>query len=155
MKKNILTNIAIFLFYMVFNSFVWADEDAKTKELRSQCENGNSFACFKMGEKYRIIERDEKSALVFYIKACDANYMTGCTNGGILMKNKGTQYSPEWKKAKKMFQKACDAGEDPSCYNLGTINYREGRQKKAIKYYHQACKMGNQVGCAREKRLKR
>jgi len=38
---------------------------------------------------------------------------------------------------------------------LGQITYKEGRQKKAIKYYQQACKMGNQGGCAKAKRLKR
>jgi hypothetical protein len=91
----------------------------------------------------------------FYKIACEADYMTGCTNGGILVMMQGTQYSPQWKEAKKMFHKACDAGEDTSCFNLGSINYREGRQKKAIKFYRQACKMGNQSGCAKEKRLKR
>ena len=68
---------------------------------------------------------------------------------------KGTQYGKEWKEAKKMYQKSCDAGEDPACFNLGSINYREGRQKKAISFYKQACKMGNQPGCAKEQRLKR
>ena len=57
--------------------------------------------------------------------------------------------------AKKMFQKACDAGEDPSCFNLGTLSYKEGRQKRAIKYYKKACKMGNQGGCAKEQKLSR
>jgi hypothetical protein len=81
--------------------------------------------------------------------------MTGCTNGGILLFMQGTHSRSQWKKAKKMFTKACDAGEDPSCYNLGTLNYKEGRQSKAIKFYHKACEMGNAGGCAREKRLKR
>jgi TPR repeat protein len=67
----------------------------------------------------------------------------------------GKHSSAQWKEAKKMFQKACDAGEDPSCFNLGTLSYKEGRQKRAIKYYKQACKMGNKPGCVREKRLKR
>ena len=54
-----------------------------------------------------------------------------------------------------MLGKSCEAGEDRACFNMGTLNYKEGRQSKAIKYYKKACGMGNQAGCAREKRLKR
>jgi len=154
-KKNILTVISILGICMAFAPFAWADDDPQIAGMRSACDKGNSTACFRMGERYRIVEQDNKAALKFYIKACDADYMTGCTNGGILLTMQGTQYSKQWKGAKKMFQKACDAGEDRSCFNLGTINYKEGRQKKAIKFYHQACEMGNQGGCAKEKRLKR
>ena len=91
----------------------------------------------------------------YYVIACDAGYMTGCTNGGILLAMKGTPYSKEFKQARKMFDKSCEAGEDPACFNLGTLNYKEGRQSKAIKYYKKACGMGNQGGCAKEKRLNR
>ena len=139
-----------------FISFSWAGDDAETAKMRSSCDNDkNSVACFRMGERYRIVDRDNKTALKFYKSACGANYMTGCTYGGNLLHMKGTQYSPEWKEAKKMYQKACDAGEDPACFNLGAISYREGRQKKAIKFYKQACEMGNKPGCAKEQRLKR
>ena len=108
-----------------------------------------------MGERYRIVERDNKTALNFYIKACEGDYMTGCTNGGILLIMKGTPYSKEFKQARKMFNKACDAGEDPSCFNMGSLNYKEGRQKKALQYYLKACDMGNNAGCAKHKRLSR
>ena len=153
MKKNIIFNLLILGFCTTFISFSWAGDDAETAKMRSSCDNDkNSAACFRMAERYRIVERDNKTALKFYKSACDAGYMTGCTNGGNLLFMKGRS---EWKEAKKMYQKACDAGEDPSCFNLGSINYREGRQKKAIKFYSQACKMGNQAGCAKEQRLKR
>jgi uncharacterized protein len=134
---------------------VWADDDEVTQKKRALCEEGNSTACFQMGERYRMIERDNKTALKFYIKACDAGYMTGCTNGGILMTMRGTPYSKEFKQARKMFTKSCNAGEDPSCFNLGTLNYKEGRQKKALQFYLKACDMGNQQGCAKHKRLSR
>ena len=137
------------------SSFAWAGDDPQTAKMRALCEENNATACFRMGERYRVVERDNKTAVEFYTKACDENYMTGCTNGGILLFMQGTHSSSQWKKAKKMFTKACDAGEDPSCYNLGTLNYKEGRQSKAIKFYHKACEMGNAAGCAREKRLKR
>ena len=155
MSKNILKTILILSICMVFTPFAWAGDDDITGKKRAACDDGNSAACFEMGERYRIVDRDNKTALIFYKKSCDAGYMTGCTNGGNLLYMKGTQYSKQWKEAKKMYQTACDAGEDPACFNLGSINYREGRQKKAIKFYKQACKMGNKPGCAKEQRLKR
>lgn len=134
----------------------WAlAEQISDEQMEVVCAEGNSTACFKVGERYRIVERDNKKALEFYVKACDADYMTGCTNGGILLAMRGTPYSKDFKQARKMFDKACEAGEDQSCFNMGTLNYKEGRQKKAIKYYKRACGMGNQAGCAKEKRLKR
>ena len=152
MKKIISLALLVFL---IQTSGVWAGDDPKKKKKRALCEKGNSTACFKMGERYRIIDRDNKTAIKFYDKACDSGYMTGCTNGGILTLMKGTPYSKDFKQARKMFDKACEAGEDQSCFNMGTLNYKEGRQSKAVKYYKKACGMGNQAGCAREKRLKR
>ena len=140
---------------MIFISLSWAGDDEVTAKTRSACDDGNSAACFKLGERYRVVERDNKTAIEFFRKACEADYMTGCLFGGNLLFMAGTHGSAKWKEAKKMHQKACDADEDGSCYMLGQITYREGRQKKAIKYYKQACKMGNQGGCAKEKRLKR
>ena len=155
MKKKSLGTIIIFSIFIAFVTSAWADDDEVTAKTRLSCADGNSAACFQMGERYRVIERDNKIALEFFKKACNGDYMTGCTHGGILLFMSGSHGSPKWKEAKKMFQKACDAGEDPSCYNLGTLSYKEGRQKKAAKYYKQACEMGNQGGCAREKRIAR
>ena len=156
MNKNIFSSLLILGFCAVFVHLSWAADDATTALKRAACDDdGNSAACFAMGERYRVVEQDNKKAVEFFRKACNADYMTGCTHGGNLLFMAGTHSSAKWKEAKKMYQKACDAGEDPSCYMLGQINYKEGRQKKAIKYYKQACKMGNQGGCAREQRLKR
>ena len=130
-------------------------QQTREEKMEALCQEGNSTACFRVGERFRTVERDNKKALIYYIKACDDGYMTGCTNGGILLAMKGTPYSKDFKQARKMFDKACEAGEDQSCFNLGTLNYKEGRQSKAIKYYKRACEMGNQAGCAKEKRLKR
>ena len=140
---------------MAFAPSAWADDDELTAKKRAACDDGNSAACFAMGERYRVVERDNKTAIELFRKACEADYMTGCLFGGNLLFMTGTHGSAKWKEAKKMHQKACDADEDASCYMLGQITYKEGRQKKAIKYYKQACKMGNQGGCAQAKRLKR
>jgi uncharacterized protein len=151
-KKIIFLTILAVLFEF---PNAWAEDDKETALKRALCEKGNSTACFKMGERYRMVERNNKIAAKFYVKACNSGYMTGCTNGGILTLMRGTPYSKEFKQARKMFSKACDAGEDPACYNLGTLNYKEGRQKKALQYYLKACDMGNQPGCAKHKRLSR
>ena len=140
---------------MPFSFTSWAGDDAVTAKKRAACNKGNSAACFLMGERYRVVEQDNKTALKFYRKSCKLDYMTACTHGGILLFMAGKHSSAEWKEAKKMFLKACDAGEDPACYNMGTLSYKEGRQKRAIKYYKQACKMGNKGGCVREQKLKR
>ena len=139
----------------IFASGALAEEPTQSEKMEALCKKGNSTACFKVGERYRILDRDTKNALKYYVIACKAGYMTGCTNGGIILAMKGTPYSKDFKQARKMFDKACEAGEDQSCFNMGTLNYKEGRQSKAIKYYKKACGMGNQAGCAREKRLKR
>jgi len=152
-KSIILAVLAVSIFIQAPE--IRAEEDEVTQKKIALCEKGNSTACFKMGERYRIIEQDLKTALKFYIMACDANYMTGCTNGGILLVMKGTPYSKQFKQARKMFIKACDAGEDPSCFNMGSLYYKEGRQKKSLQYYLKACDMGNQAGCAKHKRLSR
>ena len=152
--KHFIKAMVILMTIIIFAPAALA-EQTQEERLEALCTDGNSTACFKMGERHRVVERDEKTALKFYEKACDAGYMTGCTNGGILLAKKSTPYSKGFKQARKMFDKACEAGEDPSCFNLGTLNYKEGRQKKAIKYYKKACDMGNQAGCAKEKRLQR
>ena len=152
--KYITRALFVLLSIAVFVSGAFAQQTQEEK-MEALCQEGNSTACFKVGERFRTVERDNKKALTYYIKACDDGYMTGCTNGGILLAMKGTPYSKDFKQARKMFDKACEAGEDQSCFNLGTLNYKEGRQSKAIKYYKKACGMGNQAGCAKEKRLKR
>ncbi len=108
-------------------------EQMQEEKMEALCKKGNSTACFKIGERYRILDRDTKKALKYYVIACGAGYMTGCTNGGIILAMKGTPYSKDFKQARKMFDKACEAGEDQSCFNMGTLNYKEVRQSKAIK----------------------
>ena len=152
--KYITSALLVLLSIAVFVTGALAQQTREEK-MEALCQEGNSTACFRVGERFRTVERDNKKALIYYIKACDDGYMTGCTNGGILLAMKGTPYSKDFKQARKMFDKACEAGEDQSCFNLGTLNYKEGRQSKAIKYYKRACEMGNQAGCAKEKRLKR
>ncbi|MFQ5451775.1 MAG: tetratricopeptide repeat protein [Nitrospinaceae bacterium] len=150
-----LITILAFIAVVLFSPLgVWAEDEAVLK-MKSLCEEGNSTACFRLGERYRILERDNKTSLAYHLKACEHGYITGCTHAGILIQMTGTQYSPQWKKAAKLFLKGCDAKSDRACFNLGSLKYKEGRQKAAMKYWKLACDLGNQTGCHNYKKLKR
>lgn len=132
---------------------VLAEDDAEMKGLKELC-NGkkNDSACFKLGEKYRIVELDKKTAEHYYLKACETGHLDGCTFGAILMTERGRS---EWKKAGKLFQKACDEKQVFACFNLGSLKYKEGRQKTAIKYFNISCDMGHKQSCINANKLKR
>jgi len=146
--RNLIIAIAIIAISIVLSpQFTFAEEDEMVVKMKTLCEEGNGTACFKMGERFRVIEQDPKSAVPYFIKACDVDYFTGCTHAGILIQSQGLQYSKQWKQATKLYQKACDAKSDRACFNLGSLKYREGRQKASAKYYKIACDLGNQQAC--------
>lgn len=151
---NLNLALTIILFVFAANP-AFAQEDPAIVKMKNMCEEGNSTACFEMGERYRTLERDNNTAREYFIKGCDAGHMTACTHGGILTQMTDKQYSPAWKRAAKMFQKACDAGEDQACFNLGTLKYKEGRASSARKYFKIACDMKNQVACRNLKKLQK
>ena len=124
--------------------------------LKNMCENKKvSISCWKLGERFRTLDRNLKMALPWYEKACDMGLMDGCSYAGVIFAQRGTPYSKDFKKATKYFSLACEQKHDIACFNLGSIKYKEGRQKKAIKYYDMACEMGHQGGCARAAKLKK
>jgi TPR repeat protein len=137
-------------------NFAFAEEDPQIAKLIELCDKEkNSTACFKMGERYRILERDNATALTYFLKGCDGDHMTACTHAGILTQMSDKQYSKAWKDAAKLYQKACDAGEDPACFNMGNLKYREGRASSARKYYKLACDMKNAPACANLRKLEK
>lgn len=125
------------------------------ESLKPLCDKNIFHSCFKIGERFRTLDRDEKKALPYYEKACEGGHLTACSHAGIVLMKRGTPYSKEFKKATKFFEKACEGNHDKACYNLGSLKYKEGRQKKAIKYFQKACDLNNAVGCARAKKLRR
>ncbi|MFQ5444397.1 MAG: tetratricopeptide repeat protein [Nitrospinales bacterium] len=146
--KNLIA-VTVLMVGIIFLSFngVQAEEDPNVVKLKALCEKGNGTACFRIGERYRTVELDNKSSILYHLKACDTGYITGCTHAGILILMTGKQYSPEWKKAAKLFAKGCDINSDRACFNLGQLKYKEGRQK--------ACDLGNAVACSSYKKLTR
>jgi TPR repeat protein len=154
--KNLIT-VTVLMLGMIFFGLneVRAEDDPRVVKLKALCEEGNGTACFKIGERYRVVELDNKTATAYHLKACDANYITGCTHAGILIQITGKQYSPEWKRAAKLFAKGCDVDSDKACFNLGRLKFKEGRQSAAKKYWKKACDLGNQIACNNHKKLSR
>ena len=113
------------------------------------------MSCWKLGERFRTLDRNLKKALLWYEKSCEMGLMNGCSYAGVILAKRGTPYSNDFKKATNYFNKACEEKHDVACFNLGSIKYKEGRSKKAIKYYDMACKLGHQGGCARAAKLKK
>lgn len=153
MSKYITGAIMMSIVIFICSGITFAEDTPQEAKEKQLCEEGNSTACFKVGERFRTVELDNKSALPYFQKGCDGGHMTACTHAGILTQMKGKQYSPQWKEAVKLFQKACDAKEDRACFNLGSLKYKEGRQKAAIKYFTLACDMGNRLACDNKARL--
>ena len=158
MKKIKFTAIFISLIALAAFSgnIVFAQEDPETAALIKLCdEDKNTMACFDMGERYRLLEQDNATALTYFIKGCDGDHMVACTHAGILTQMSDKQYSKAWKEAAKFYQKACDAGEDPACFNMGNLKYKEGRASSARKYFKLACDMKNGPACANLKELEK
>ncbi len=126
------------------------------EQLKSLCqEKKNADACFDLGEKYRVVDMNNKSALDYFQQGCELKHMTSCVHAGILTQAKGAQNSPEWKKAAEFFEIACNEHHDKGCFELGALKYREGRAKKAAEYFKIACDYGNKVACDNAKNLQK
>lgn len=155
MKKLLnITALAVGIFFFCSNS-VWAEDDPETKAIKDACEKGNGRACYRIGERYRRVELDNKNAIPYYLKACDDNYLAGCNGAGILIQMTGKQYSPQWKRAAKLFAKGCELKDHTACFDLGQLKYREGRQSAAKKYWKMSCDLGNRIACSNYKRINR
>jgi len=146
--------LAVGVFILCSNT-VLAEDSPEVIAQKGACEKGNGKECFKIGERYRTVEMDNKNSIVYHLKACDKDYITGCTHAGILIQMTGNQNSPQWKKAAKLYGKGCDAKSDRACFNLGQLKYREGRQSSAKKYWKISCDLGNQIACSNYNRINR
>lgn len=131
-------------------------EMVDTEQLKVLCtEKKQADKCFELGEKYRVVEMDNKSALEYFILGCDLDDMTSCVHAGILTQQKATVNTPEWKQAGDFYKKACDQHHDRGCFNLGSLKYKEGRSKQAVEFYKTACDYGNRTACENFKLLQK
>ncbi len=157
MKKILFLTLTTFIFsvFAPINSAYALKAMDTVESLAPHCDKDIFHACFKIGEKYRVLDKDPKTALPYFEKACRGGHYTACSHAGILLMQKGTPYSKEFKKATKYFEMACENKHDKACFNLGSIKYKEGRQKKAIKWFDVSCELGNLFGCNRANKLKK
>ncbi|MFQ5445121.1 MAG: tetratricopeptide repeat protein [Nitrospinales bacterium] len=152
MKISTWLVASIAVMFLVFQGMeAQAYEEFST--LDPKCSEGNGEACFKIAEKFRILDKDNKKALTYYEKACDNDYKTGCNNAGAILLKMGRHSSKEWKKAGNHFKKACEQKFHLACYNLGQLKFKEGREKRAAKYWKQACDLGNRAGCVNHQKF--
>ena len=153
------TTFFLTLFFLnLITAFAFSQPIDPTSEgfLKKLCEEKKvSISCWKLGNRFRTLDRDLKKALIWYEKACEMGLMDGCSYAGVILAQRGTPYSKDFKKATQYFGSACEEKHDLACFNLGSIKYKEGRSKKAIKYYDMACKLGHQGGCARAAKLRK
>lgn len=152
----------IFIVALVFMGYGLNPATAEMESLESllpPCEKGDGEACFRLGERYRILDQDEKSALPFLVKSCELakenDNTTSCSHAGILLMKRGTPNSEDFKKAAQYLEKACNSKNDRACYNMGTLKHKEGRQRDALKFFDLACQYANKEGCERAEKLRK
>ena len=155
MKKTILIICILVLAapQIVFSQMADPNSEGSLKML---CEEKDvSISCWKLGDRYRTLDRDMKKALSYYKKACEMGLANGCSYAGVLLAQRAAPNSKDFKKAGVFFEKACDQKHDLACFNLGSLKYKEGRRKKAIKYYDIACELGHRGACGRAAKMKK
>lgn len=151
MKISIRLMVILAILLFAVPNYAAAVEVEDLKALCTEKKSGDQ--CFALGEYYRTVDMNNKSAIEYLVLGCNLDNMTSCVHAGILLQQSGTMGSGEWKQAADLFQKACDQHHDKGCYNLGTSKFKEGRAKKAMELYQLACEYGNQMGCNKVKSL--
>jgi hypothetical protein len=102
-------------------------------------------------------EKDYKTAIKLFSKACDDGNANGCNNLGDMYKN-GQGVQQDYFKAVELYTKACDGGYAKGCKNLGNMYSKgQGVQQdyfKAVELYTKACDGGYADGCENYSKLK-
>ena len=75
---------------------------------------------FEYGE---ATTKDFAAALAAYEKACNAGYMHGCTDLGLLHE-RARGVHKDMERAQDLYEKACTGGDEFGCKNLARIRRR-------------------------------
>ena len=62
--KYLIKALIIMTFSILCVSVASAQEKSLEEKMEGMCGKGNSTACFKVGERYRTVERDNKKACI-------------------------------------------------------------------------------------------
>ena len=121
-----------------------------TSAFKKACEAGNFSKCSILGEWYK------NQAIKYGNLACDNGFAEGCNHIGDLYGNSNFY---KWKR-KEAYEKGCNidpsqkfdgleqtVGVSMSCFELGVIEYNDGKYKKALTAFKRACEYGESSGC--------
>lgn len=132
-----------FLLIFVFVCCACASE---IKDMESKCAIGEFNSCLALGEMQE--ERlDNKSAAIFYEKACGGNEFRACGKLANLYAN-GLGVAQDKQKANLLYNKGCDGGDAVSCGNLSLIYYAENNYEQSARLLFKACDSGDFTACS-------
>ena len=131
-----------------------ADEPT-AKELAACHKKKQGKVCLELGKRYvngTGVTADPIKALEHYRKACDLKVALGCGYAGTMVTT-GEGTAKDEKAGYALREKACKLGEGMSCNDLG-VAWSENKNgatdvdhAKAKKFYAQACKLKDALGC--------
>ncbi|MBU1238716.1 hypothetical protein KKF84_07405 [Myxococcota bacterium] len=93
------------------------------KAVRSRCQEGHMSQCYSYGLVLRDKLSDPKKALVYFQKACQRDFMHGCSQAANLLLRLNRK-----KEALALLQKACKKRHRRSCQQIARLT-KKGRRK--------------------------
>ncbi|WP_419903413.1 tetratricopeptide repeat protein [Kiloniella sp.] len=127
------------------------DHKSNIDKLELACRNGKQAECTDLGDIYLLgkgVEQSDGKAFALYLKACEGQYLPGCTAFTRLIKE---ERGLEGNMA-ALLQFGCDRGDAETCFILGGM-YMNGNEVKqddtiAAKLFEQACDGDDAYGCS-------
>lgn len=122
---------------------------------RDGCDNGRDDYCVVLGELFQSgfaqLSQSYDQALYYFSKACRMGNGNGCYGAGVLVAEELAQSSDE---AVYFFRRGCTAQQADSCNNLAVHYYRNSRLREALDMFGQACRLGSELGCRNQQRIR-
>ena len=106
------------------------------------------------------MNKDLKTAIELYDKACTDGSMSGCNNAGLVWQSGFRGQPANFEQAARYFKKSCAGGLKNGCFNLSGM-YLQGKgtilkdMQKALEYSVRSCELGHPWGCSNASRIYR
>ncbi len=112
------------------------------------CRDGNAIGCEALGELHyhgNGVPKSDRTALKWFLAACDAGNQIGCTNVGFLYGGASMEIPKDEVKGVSYAARACDGGVSTACGNLG-LKYEFGvivpkSPARAVALFERACRL--------------
>jgi len=117
-------------------------------ECNTQCQAGSAPSCALLGhiyEKGEGVNADDKKALIYYKKACDARDIDGCTGWGYMLSK--SDNAEEQRQSVGILRQACDAGNGRACSGLGQQARLRRDWTTAAKEFDRGCRLNYSRAC--------